>query len=184
MPFQFPVLGRPWLAEGIWPSRCNAPVAQRIGMALCRIRVDRQVLVACFKINGTPCVGTDQQAIRMRVLRAPHAVPPAPDAPHGKTGRVVVATHVHPALIVRQVVHPVGDSLAPRLVGKVMRLDGHRLTRGLPVPTAILVTPHQLLVLRIHRNHDARLLARRSGTSAGGSSSVARHTWETARGCR
>jgi hypothetical protein len=65
-------------------------------------------------------VGQDQQRRHARVGLAAHAAPPPTDRLGGKLGGIVVGPHAHPAMVLREVVDPVGDDLAQFGVGEIV----------------------------------------------------------------
>src|SRR6266536_4621016 len=56
-------------------------------------------------------VGTNQNAIRIRILLGTHALPPTPNAPHCETGGVMINPDIDPPLIIRKIVNAVRDRL-------------------------------------------------------------------------
>src|SRR5262249_42355764 len=70
----------------------HLPQARPMAVAAAPIRRDEQFL----------CTGEAQHA---------HLFPPATDAGSGEIGRVVVDAHTHPALVVRDIIHPIGNRL-------------------------------------------------------------------------
>ena len=65
----------------------------------------------------------------------------------------MIDADVHPPGILREVVHPVRDYLAQRVVDKVVHADGDRLALGVPLATGVLVVADELLLLRVDGDH-------------------------------
>jgi hypothetical protein len=63
-------------------------------------------------------VGGDEERRGVPIHRPPHVLPPAPNRPHRKGGRVVIDAHADPAFIPMQIVDAVGDGLATRRPGR------------------------------------------------------------------
>lgn len=68
-------------------------------------------------------VGRDEHPLGAGKTSCPHILPPAADARCGEVCRVVVDADTHPALVVRDIVDPVGNRLAQLLVLKVVNPD-------------------------------------------------------------
>src|SRR5262249_45611250 len=100
-----------------------------------------------------PAVGRDQDLPRPGEAPCAHLLPPTADARRGEEGRVMVDADTDPALVVRDVVDPVRDGLAQFLILEVVNADFLRRPFGAPLPAWVLEIPHQLLLLRVHRDH-------------------------------
>src|SRR5258708_5882434 len=98
-------------------------------------------------------IRTDQQSLRLGILRSPDLVPPASDAFHSKSGGIVIYPDIDPACILPQIVDPVGSCSPQPCDGEVIDTYLLRLTLGTPFAPWILEIAHQFLLLGIHRNH-------------------------------
>ena len=98
-------------------------------------------------------IGGDDDLLTVRVDLLPSHVPAATDAFHGKGGRIVVGAHVDPSFVLLDVVDAVGGGLAQILVRKVVVVDLHRLSLGLPGLAGVLVVPDQFLLLCVDREN-------------------------------
>jgi hypothetical protein len=106
--------------------------------------------VAAAAISG------DDEAARGGVTRPADLLPPAPNAVHGKAGRVMVEADTDRAVVGGQVIDPVGNGAAQLLDQEVVNPNRLGITAGAPRPTRVLEVPDQLLLLGIDR--DDRLL--------------------------
>jgi hypothetical protein len=94
-------------------------------------------------------IGGDQQPPRRRIAGGPEFVPPAPDALDGEGRCVVVDAEVDPTFVGRDVVNPVGHSLAEFGDDEVVHPNRLGLTRGAQLASAILEVSDKFLLLGI-----------------------------------
>ena len=83
----------------------------------------------------------------------PHLLPPPSNRLRRKLRRVVIDAHAHPALVLSEIKHPVGNDLPHLRIREVVHVDLLRLALGLPLAPAILVLTDEFLLLRVHRDH-------------------------------
>ena len=107
------------------------------------------VAVGAARIRG------DQQAGSLRVVPAAAHLPPAADGLHGKDGRVVIDTHVHPAGVAGDVVDPVRDRLLHIRAGEeeAVVLHLHGLALRPPLPAAHRQAAQLFPLLGVHADH-------------------------------
>src|SRR4249920_4037843 len=81
-------------------------------------------------------VGGDQQTLSLAIDGFAHRTPPAPDALHGKGGRIVVNTHTDPASILAHIVDAIGSDPSQLGNDEVMNptCSGFPLGRSSPPP--------------------------------------------------
>ena len=82
----------------------------------------------------------------------PHLSPPAANAFHGKTGRVMRAAYGHPPQVKFRIVDTMGNRLGDVWVGEIMHIDLDRLAFRLPFLPGIPVVSDQFLVLGVDRD--------------------------------
>ena len=82
----------------------------------------------------------------------PHLSPPAANAFHGKTGRVMRAAYGHPPQVEFRIVDTTGNRLGDFRVGEIMHIDLDRLAFRLPFLPGFPVVSHQFLLLRVDRD--------------------------------
>ena len=69
-------------------------------------------------------------------------------------------TDTDPTRVGRDIVHPIGNGLAPIRIGKIIDIHDLRLPLGMPCSPAIAVAAHPLLFLGVHRDHRLSPLAK------------------------
>jgi len=100
-----------------------------------------------------------------RKPRRPHFFPPAPNAGRREIGRVVIDPHIHPALVVRDIVDSVWNRLAQLLIEEIVDADFFRLALRVPFLAWIPEVAHQFLLFRVHRDHRLATLLKAHGLS-------------------
>jgi len=115
--------------------------------------LQRHLPQACAAAVTASAVCRNQQLLGVRVSPPAHLSPPSPDRGRGESGGVVIDAHTHPAFIVGDIVHPIGNGLLDLRIGKVMDQDLDRPPPGQPFPPRVPVRAHQLFLLRVHRDH-------------------------------
>ena len=97
-------------------------------------------------------VGGDQHSLRRAILLAPQLLPPTPDRPDRKLRGVVADPHRDPRRIPANIVRAIRHRFAQLRIGKIVRLDGLRISlRPLRFARILQVSEHFLL-LGVHRN--------------------------------
>ena len=79
----------------------------------------------------------------------PHLSPPAANALHGKTGRVMRAAYGHPPQVEFRIVDTSGNRLGDVRVGEIMHIDLDRLAFRLPFLPGIPVVSDEFLLLGV-----------------------------------
>ena len=102
---------------------------------------------------GPAGVGSDQELGGGRETRPTHRGPPASDGLDGEGGGVGRVADRDPALVVGQVVDPIGDGSTQFLVDEVMGLGPSRLAGWVPFGSSIGEFAHDLLFLGIDADH-------------------------------
>src|SRR3990172_7676844 len=97
-------------------------------------------------------VGRNQQLTCLSMMLHTHLAPPAPNGLCRKARRIVINADTHPALVFGQIVHAIGNGLAPIFVNEIVDQDFYRLTLRLPLTTANAEFTDQFLLLGVHRN--------------------------------
>src|SRR6516165_3957473 len=82
-----------------------------------------------------------------------HGLPPAADRLDGESGGVMICADTHPALVVVDVVDAIGNGTAKLRVYEVVDVDELRASLTTPFLAGILEIAHQLLLLRVDRDH-------------------------------
>src|SRR5579864_3588058 len=95
-------------------------------------------------------IGTNQQALGLRVSFSSHQVPPTANTFDSKFRCFMGNAHVDDSFIPRHIVGPVRDRLAPALRRKIVDVDRRGVAFRLPATTAIIEGSHQFLLLRVH----------------------------------
>ncbi len=90
--------------------------------------------------------------VASRIQSPAFVTPPTTDRGHGKTGRIVIGSHVHKTRVPGQIVNAVRISPGHRRIGKIVVL--HLFSRPLatPLPPFVFKVSNQLLLLGVHRN--------------------------------
>jgi hypothetical protein len=96
--------------------------------------------------------GREQQTTGSGVSLLAHHNPPAPEAFYGKSGGVMIRSHIDPPSVLRQTIHPLGSYLAKRGDLKIMDTDSLWVALGSKLPSIIFERPDKLLLFRIDRN--------------------------------
>src|SRR5262249_33877581 len=78
-----------------------------------------------------------------------HLLPPTPNRPGGEPGGVMVDPHADPTLILRDIIHAVGDRFPQGLVEEVVHDDFRRLSLRLPFSPAVLEVPDHVLFVSV-----------------------------------
>src|SRR5215472_487619 len=82
-----------------------------------------------------------------------HLFPPTVNRLRSEPGGVVVNPDTHPALVRREVIDAVGDSLAQLLVHEVVDKNLDRLPLALPFAPSVPEFPDEFLLLCVDRDH-------------------------------
>ena len=98
-------------------------------------------------------ISRDVKDFGVRVSAPAHPLPPVTNRGHRKGRGVVVTPDAHPPFIAGHVVDPIGNRLALRVGREIMHEHRWRTPRRLPFPARIPEVPHQLLLLRVDRDH-------------------------------
>src|SRR5208283_4699679 len=108
------------------------------------------------KPNAIPvaasAIGTNQHSLCLRIQGMPHLSPPAANALHGKTGRVMRAAYGHPPQVEFRIVDTTRNRLGDVRVGEIMHIDLDRLAFRLPFLPGFPVVSDQFLLLGVDRN--------------------------------
>ena len=120
-------------------------------------QVGGQVLQGHFpQPTATPitpaAIRCDQQFPCVLVTVPAHLAPPPPDGLGGEARRIVIDAHADPALILSQIVDPIGNRFPQLRVGKVMHQNVDRLPARLPFAPGRPEVPDQFFLLGVHRN--------------------------------
>ena len=97
-------------------------------------------------------ISRDQQTTGSGVSLLAHHSPPAPEAFYGKSGGVMIRSHVYPTGVLPRIIHPIWSYLAKRGELKIMDTDSLRVALGSKLPSIIFERPDKLLLSRIDRN--------------------------------
>src|ERR1700674_4165331 len=98
------------------------------------------------------------KALSLAIDGFAHPTPPAPDALHGKGGRVVINTHAHPASILAHIVDAIRSDSSQLGNDEVMHPLLFRVPLEPKLSAPVFKVPHQLLLLGIHRDDRLTLL--------------------------
>ena len=98
-------------------------------------------------------IGCDHQFIRMWVEFHSHTIPPTANGRNGKLCGAMVDSDTYPALIVRQVIDPIGHDFSEFFISKTVGIYLFGFTLSLPLPPSVLESADQLLFLNIHGNN-------------------------------
>ena len=89
------------------------------------------VTVAASTIRGY------QQTTGRGVSLLAYHSPPAPDAFYGKSGGVMIRSHVYPTGVLPRIIHPIGSYLTKGGDLKIMDTDSLRIALGPKLPSII-----------------------------------------------
>src|SRR5260221_648952 len=92
-------------------------------------------------------IGTDQQPFRLGILVLTNRLPPASDAFHRESGRIMIHAHIDPARILPQIVHSAGPRPSQAGDGEIIDTYLLRLPLRPPFASRILEIAHQSLLL-------------------------------------
>ena len=98
-------------------------------------------------------VGRDQQLPGLGITSLAHRIPPATDALHCKSRRVMIHSHIYPTAVLPDSVDPLRSHFAPLLDLEIMHAHLFWFSLGPQFPPAILEIPNQLFLLRVYRDH-------------------------------
>ncbi len=101
---------------------------------------------------GAASISGDKQVGLLGIQALALLVPPTSDTLDGKLGGVVVNAHIHKALILDQIIHPIrhGFPISQREI--IVDVDRGLFSFGLPLAPVVLEIPEQFLLLAIDRD--------------------------------
>ena len=110
-----------------------------------------EILQSDLPRSATAAVATT--TVGMRMVRMPYSLPPPTNSSSGELSGVVIGAHADQTLVVREVIHVVGNRLAQFLVQEVIYANLFKCSVRLLFSSTVLKVRGQLLLFRIHRDH-------------------------------
>src|SRR6266567_1684658 len=102
-------------------------------------------------------VRANQKTLGSRVLFLPHGLPPAADAGHRETGRVMIASHIHPSFVAGPIINAIGNRLGFLRVNKIVNLHLLRTASRPPLAAFIGIAPNEFFLLGVDGDHGVAL---------------------------
>ena len=106
-------------------------------------------------------IGGNQQMFTTTILGLSQLLPPTSNRFNGKLCGIMVNPHVHPRLILAQVIDAIGNRFALGFIGKIVGFDRRRLSLGLPFLPTIFELTDVFLLFGINRDHGTMLVLKR-----------------------
>src|SRR5947199_7195553 len=164
-----------WLTKGPAPpvhaDVRKEPVLDPIPFARARRQVTHHPFEGCFIHQrlqlilpkataisvAAAAVRANQKTRGSRVLFLAHRLPPAADAGHRETGRVMIASYIHPSFVAGQIINAIGNRLGLLRVNKIVNLHLLRTASRPPLAAFIGIAPDEFFLLGVDGDHGVAL---------------------------